>query len=114
MGKIRLYLDESVDIRIAEGLKRRGVEVYTVRDTSNLGLSDEEQLEYARKNGFVIFTHDIDFLKLAAQWSKEGKSHAGIIYTHQQSHSLGECIRLLKLITELLTREEMINHIEFI
>lgn len=88
MGKIRLYLDESVDIRIAEGLKR--------------------------KNGFVIFTHDVDFLKLAAQWSKEGKSHAGIIYTYQQSHSLGECVRLLKLITELLTREEMINHIEFI
>ena len=71
MGKIRLYLDESVDIRIAEGLKRRGVEVHTARDTSNLGLSDEEQLEYARKNEFVIFTHDIDFLKLAAQWSKE-------------------------------------------
>ena len=106
MGKIRLYLDESVDTRIAEGLKRRGVEVYTARDSNNLGLSDEEQLEYARKNGLVIFTHDTDFLKLAAQWSKEGKPHGGIIYTHQQSHSLGECIRLLKLITELLTAEE--------
>jgi len=35
VGKIRLYLDESVDTRIAEGLKRRGVRVLTAEEMLN-------------------------------------------------------------------------------
>jgi len=40
MDKIRIYTNESVDVAIAEGLKRRGVDASSARDTGNLGLSD--------------------------------------------------------------------------
>lgn len=44
MPRIRIYTDESVDIAIAEGLKRRGVDAFSVRDVGHLGLTDQEQL----------------------------------------------------------------------
>jgi len=44
MGKIRIYPDESVDVAIAEGLQRRGIEAFSARDCDKLGLNDEEQL----------------------------------------------------------------------
>jgi len=49
MGKIRIYTDESVDIAIAEGLKRRGVDAFSARDAGKLGLADEEQLIFAER-----------------------------------------------------------------
>jgi hypothetical protein len=36
------------------------------RETGNLGLTDEEQLVYACKQKAAIFTHDTDFLRIAA------------------------------------------------
>ena len=55
MGKIKIYTNESVDVAIAEGLKRRGLDASSSRDTGNLGLADEEQLIYASKEKVDIF-----------------------------------------------------------
>jgi hypothetical protein len=114
MSKIRIYTNESVSTAIAEGLKRRGVDAFSARDVGNLGLTDEEQLAYARDNKAVIFTHDTDFLRLAVKWIEEKKNHYGIIYSHQKDYGVGECIRRLKLLAILLTAEDMISHIEFL
>jgi len=111
---MRLYTNESVPVAVAEGLKRRGVDVFTVRDAGNLGLSDEAQLAFAHSQGAVIFTHDDDFLKIAHNWLAAGHDHNGIIYVHQQRFGLGEIVRRLKLLNELLTQAEMLNHVEFL
>ena len=86
MGKIRIYTDESVSVAIAEALKRRGVDGLSARDAGNLGLADGEQLIYAGKEQMTIFTHDTDFLQIAARWMDEGRTHQGIIYCHQKSY----------------------------
>lgn len=109
MGKIRFYLDESVNVAIIAGLKRRGVFATSARDSDALGLSDIEQLEYAAKNGLIIVTHDDDFLSIASR-----KNHPGIVYVHQQKYSIGEFIRHLKLLWDIVEAEEMENHIEFL
>ena len=114
MGKIRIYTNESVNVAIAEGLKRRGVDAFSARDTGRLGLTDEEQPLFAEKEKAAIFTHDTDFLRIAAKWMEEGRTHHGIIYCHQKSYSIGECIRKLRVLTSLLTSEEMVNHMEFL
>ncbi len=67
MGEIRIYTDESVDVAIAEGLQRRGVEVISARDCDKLGFADEEQLIFAGEKKATIFTHDTDFLRISAQ-----------------------------------------------
>jgi len=114
MRKIRIYTNESVNVTIAEGLRRRGVDAFSARDTANLGLTDEEQLTYAGKQKATILTHDTDFLRIVARWMEEGRTHHGIIYCHQKSYPIGECIRRLRALTSVLTYEDMVNHIEFL
>ncbi len=111
---MRLYTNESVSVAVAEGLKRRGVDAFTARDVGNLGLSDEEQLAFAHLQGAVIFTHDDDFLKIAHNWLAARHEHSGIIYVHQQRFGVGEIIRRLKVLNELLTQADMHSHVEFL
>ena len=109
MDKIKFYLDESINVALSTGLKRRGVEVVTARDANNLGLTDVEQLDYAFKNDFVIVTHDDDFLSFTIN-----KEHAGIVYVHQQKYSVGDLIRNLKLLWDIASPDQMKSHIEFL
>jgi len=90
-------------------LKRRGVEAFSAKDIGKLGLTDEEQIKVATKKQAVIFTHDVDFLRIAIR-----KQHPGIIYVHQQKLTIGECIRRLKAIAETKSPEEMRNRIIFL
>jgi predicted nuclease of predicted toxin-antitoxin system len=114
LQRIKIYTNESVQVAIAEGLKRRAMDARSCRDVGNHGLTDEQQLDYACRNSLVIFTHDDDFLKLSAKYMAQGKKHPGIIYSHQKDYSIGECIRRIKIIVDVLSPEEMRNHIEFL
>ncbi|MBI4653528.1 MAG: DUF5615 family PIN-like protein [Nitrospirae bacterium] len=109
MAKVVFYTNESVNIAVAEGLKRRGVKVITSKDAGNLGLSDEEQIEYARQKGMVIVTHDDDFLSLAMEFE-----YKGIVFVHQQKYSIGDLIRNLKLLWDIVDQKDMKNHVEFL
>ena len=106
---IRIYTDEQVPVAVVEGLRRRGIDVLSTQEAGMLGTSDEQQLDLAISQGRVIFTQDDDFLRLHAQ----GVSHSGIVYTHQQT-PIGEIIRGLMLICQILEVEEMRNHVEFL
>ena len=114
MGEIRIYTDESVDVAIAHGLQRRGIEAFSARDRDKLGLTDEEQLALANEEKCTIFTHDTDFLRIVAQWIHDGRTHHGVIYCHQNAHGIGDCVRSLKILVTVLTQEDMIDHIEFL
>ncbi|MBW8049790.1 MAG: hypothetical protein FVQ77_05520 [Cytophagales bacterium] len=109
MIKITFYTNEGVNIAISDGLKRRGVNVFSARDANNLGLSDDEQLDYAKKNNLVIVTHDVDFLTMATKYK-----HKGIIYVHQQKYSIGDLIRKLELLYDIIDQKEMENRLEFL
>ena len=110
MEKIRLHLDEQVDRAIAQALKRRGIDVTTTPEAGLLGAGDEEQLAFAISQERVIFTHDDDFLTI----HQRGLDHYGIVYCHQHSRSIGEIVRGLILIWEVLEVSDMQNHVEFI
>ena len=106
---LRIYFDESVNVAVPEGLKRRGIIAISAKDLDKLRLTDEEQLEVAMLNKAVIFTHDADFLRIASH-----KNYPGIIYVHRQKFSVGECVRKLKVIAETLSREQMYNKVIFL
>ncbi len=107
---IRFHLDEHVDPVIADGLRRRGVDVTTTSDVGLIGATDPTQLDYIRAEQRLIFTQDADFLRLHAA----GEAHSGIAYCHQQSRSIGEIIHGLILIWELLDPEDMRDRVEFL
>lgn len=50
MAGLRIYTDENVQGAVAEGLRRLNADAFSAREVGNLGLTDEEQLEYAARN----------------------------------------------------------------
>lgn len=84
----------------------------TTPETRLIGISDGEQLYFAMSENWVIFTHD-DFVGI--HHGGGGMfMHAGIIYCAQNRHSIGEILRRLILIWEVLEPEEMIYKLEFL
>ncbi len=81
----------------------------TVVDAGMRGASDEDHLERARNEGRVIFTQDDDFLRMHTA----GAGHAGIIYAPQQT-AVGDIIRGLMLVYQILDTDDMQGHIEFL
>lgn len=106
---IKYYTDEHVSPAIVSGLRRRGIEVLSAKEVGMLTVADEKHLEFAAAQGMVIFTQDDDFLRLHAA----GISHGGIIYAHQRM-PIGQIIQGLTLVYQILTPEEMQNHVEFL
>jgi len=110
MGQpVKFYTDEHVARAVIRGLRQRGVDVLTVPEANRLGASDEHQLEQARGEGRVLFTQDGDFLRLHAA----DVQHAGIAYAPPDA-SVGDVIRGLMLIHQVLDAEEMFGHVEFL
>jgi predicted nuclease of predicted toxin-antitoxin system len=108
--RVRFHLDEHVDPDVARALRRYGIDVTTTVEAGLRTHSDLAQLEFAWHAQRVLVTHDADFLRLAGQVPQ----HAGIAYGTRAARSLGEMIRSLILIYEVLTPEEMINRVEYL
>ncbi|MCL4246906.1 MAG: DUF5615 family PIN-like protein [Anaerolineae bacterium] len=47
MAALRFYLDENLQVVIAEQLRQRGIDVVTVRDLNLLGDEDTNHLQHA-------------------------------------------------------------------
>lgn len=108
--RISFHLDENVSNAIADGLRRRGIEVTTTAEAGLIGATDEEQLEYAHQAGRVVVTMDNDLLRLHAQ----GMPHSGIAYCRQGARSIGQMLRALILIHESITAEEAFEQVLFL
>jgi predicted nuclease of predicted toxin-antitoxin system len=107
---IRFHLDEHVDSAIAQGLRRRGIDVTTTVEANLLGASDDRHLAYALSEKRAIVTFDSDFLATA----QCGERHSGITYRFQGNSHIGHVIRSLELIWELLEADEMMNRVEYL
>ena len=114
MARLRIYTDENVDVRVADGLRRRGVDARSARDEHRLGATDEQQLAHAQRIGAVLFTHDPDLVKLALEKTHRGATHSGVIFADLHRFGIGECIKRLALYAEVLGAEEMMNRVEFL
>jgi predicted nuclease of predicted toxin-antitoxin system len=107
--RIRLHLDENVDPDVARALRRHGIDVSTTQEVGLRTQNDAAQLDFIHREGRVIMTHDADFLRIGST-----TDDPGIIYCDKTARSIGEIIRGLILIYEVLTPEDMIGKIEFL
>ncbi len=102
-------MDEHVPRAVTEGLRRRGVDVLTVREAGMLEAVDVQHLAYAMREGRVVVTQDAAFLRLHTS----GHVHGGIVYASQRT-PIGAFVRGLMLIHDALTAEDMASHVEFL
>lgn len=106
---IKFHLDENANNAIADGLRRRGIDVTISVQVNLISASDKEQLAFAYSQGRVIFTQDRDFLEL----HYSGVEHSGIVYCIKGSRTIGEILRQLILIWEVLNADEMVGNLEY-
>lgn len=109
-AQVRYYLDENVQIAIAEQLSRRGIDVVTARDLNLLGEEDINHLERAAELGRVLCTHDTDYIRLAST----GIQHAGIVLGQQDRHDIGAWVTFLTRIHNQRTPDSMRNAVDYV
>ena len=102
------YFDEHVDGRIANGLRRRSIDVLTAQEAGRAGrkIADPDQLAYASTLGRVIVAQDHHFEMLAYVQLP----HAGVIWL-QQEDSIGNYTEFLEYIAKTTEPEEIANRL---
>lgn len=110
---ITIYLDEDVDVLVADLIRAHGFDVKTTLEANKLHSIDEEQLEYAVEQERVFFTHNrVDFESLAKDYFALGREHEGIIIAVRRSPY--EIARRLLTILNNVTADEMKNQVRYI
>ena len=107
---VRFHLDEHVAPAVAEGLRRRGIDVTQAYEVGLSGADDPAHIAFALREMRVIVTHDRDF----PRWHSRGVAHAGIAYCYQQKYSIGELIRALLVLRDCLSAEEVEGTLEYL
>ncbi len=109
MAEVKYYLDENIAKAVLKGLRLRGIDAVSVTDVGMRTKSDIEHIQKALELGRVIVTFDNDFLKL----NNEGVTHAGIAFFQDSYTSVGDMIRDLELLYQVMDAEDMFNHVEY-
>ena len=110
---IELYIDEDVDVLIADILRARGFDALTTRDARRLHATDEEQLAFAAAEQRALLTHNrADFEALHQAYIASGRHHAGILIAVR--HPAYEIVRRLLFILNAVTADEMQNQARYL
>ena len=96
-------------------LRAGGMDVTTALEEQMIDRGDQEHLDYAPRQGRVLFSFDRgDFYRLHTQTMVGGRSHAGILLANQQQYSVGEQMRRVLRVAAAMSAADMKNRIEFL
>ncbi|NET10328.1 MAG: hypothetical protein F6K16_37640 [Symploca sp. SIO2B6] len=110
---ICLYLDEDVNVLIADLLRARGFDAITTRDAEQLHATDAEQLAYAVSQSRTIVTHNrTDIEELVQSYFDSGQTHYGVIFAVRRPPQ--EIAQRLLAILNQTTSDEMENQVRYI
>lgn len=107
---MKFYPDENVDPAVATGLRRRGIDAITTQDADLRGVDDDHQIEFALSASRVIVTHEVDLLRIHSR----GVPHSGVAFIGANRKSLGEIVRMLVLLHEVVPADAMRNRVEYL
>lgn len=107
---LRLYMDVHIPRAITVGLRARGIDVLTAIEDGTDELADPDLLRHATALGRVLFSSDQDFLRITAEFQRDGIDFAGVIYAHALS-GIGTCVEGLYLMAEILDENEIRNQL---
>ncbi len=96
------YFDEDVSVITAKIIRAHGFTIVCTSEAKRCGGSDEEQLQYAAKNGHILVTHNIrDFIRIHRDFLKNGFCHSGIILANRKRDNYEFSRRLLVLLQQI-------------
>jgi hypothetical protein len=92
-------MDVHVRRDVTNGLRLRGVDVLRAQDDGDSArLQDADLLDRATSLGRVLFSQDDDLLIEAARRQAAGVRFSGVVFAHQLSIGVGQCISDLELV----------------
>jgi len=106
---MQFLLDEHMPRAIADGLRRRGVDVRTISEAGLRSAADEEILVWAAAHRYVLVTSDSDFLRLHRQ-----VDHNGIVWCNARGRSVRRVIDYLVLMSAIIDPDELCGTGEYI
>ncbi|MBT9316797.1 DUF5615 family PIN-like protein [Leptothoe spongobia] len=110
---ISLYLDEDVNVLVADLLRAKGFDAITARDARQLHATDAEQLVYAVGQCRTLVTHNrTDFEELVQSYFDSEQMHYGVIFAVRRSPQ--EIAQRLLAILNQVTFDEMHNQVRYI
>jgi hypothetical protein len=77
---MKFYLDEDLSPRIAETIRKLGSDGISAHEAEMIGASDEEQLDFAAREGRCLVTFNRnDFIVLTRLYLDSNRPHSGVI-----------------------------------
>lgn len=107
-------MDVHVPYAITTELRLRKADVLTAQEDGAGQFADSELLNRAAALGRILFTQDGDLLREATRRQRRDKTFAGVVYAHQLSVTIGQCVNDLDLIAQTSEPEDWINRVEFL
>lgn len=108
---LAVYMDHHVPAAITDGLRSRGIDVLTAFEDGHADADDTVLLARATTLGRIVFTRDRDFLAIGRAAQSSGTAFGGIVYAHQLRVTIGQVVRDLELICQLIAPDEARNQI---
>lgn len=111
--QIQLLIDEDMNLRLAEALRRRKYDALHIQECNRKGKKDPEQLAFAASEGRCFVTFNVgDFVQLHSLYILNNTPHCGIITAPRMS--LSDCLHRLSAFLEAHTAEQMRNELRFL
>jgi hypothetical protein len=111
---IRLYMDVHIPAAITTALDRLGVDVLTSQEDGTREVTDDQLLRRAVELDRVLFSQDNDLLRITHEWQSQNRPFPGLVFSHQQGASIGQCIEDLQLIVECCRPDELTDQVIFL
>ena len=111
---LTFYMDVHIPAAITEGLRRRNIDVLMSQDDGTREADDDALLQRATELGRLLFSQDQDLLRIASQWQHDGRRFPGLVFSHQQGTSIGQCIEDLELLAQCCTENDVTNQVIFL
>jgi len=113
MPPLALYLDEHIQISLAEALRTRGIDVLTTQEAHHTGQEDIRQLAFATQNNRSLLSYNKrHFAKIHSLWISLHRPHGGIILSDQIP--IGIVLRRLMKLYFSIDSEQMRSRLEYL
>lgn len=111
---LRFYFDQHIPRAIADGLRRRGIDVLRTQDEGTEAWKDEDLFVRAAELGPILVTQDPDHIAIANRWLAEGRTFPGLVKVTNPRRDIGGVIEDLQLIAEGYSAEEVSTSILYV